>query len=323
MKLSVIVPIYNVQEYITECAQSLFKQSYDDYEIIFVDDGCKDQSISILERLILENKISNCRIIHKENEGLPQARKTGFEHSCGEYITFVDSDDWISADYLKNAMTYVIDTNLTLYNLGYHEYYSSNRVAEKCKVNEFRVVGLAEYISLIHKRSLFHTMWSKIIRRDVLEKYFVFPTGNFVYEDYITLIPSVREISNVGLIPETGYFYRYRINSMANSCYSNSKKIGFEYLTRYYSKIVSWYPDDIKSIDVFYSIEYMATIIAMGKSNTFDNEKICLIQNFLKKKYVSVLKSRDTDLKFKLSIIPMMVCPKIFSILYSKVIFKG
>ena len=97
MKLSIIVPIFNVEDYIVRCAKSLIEQtaSHDKFEIVFVNDGTKDNSVERLVEAFDLNSIPNCRIINKENGGLSSARNYGVGHSEGEYLWFVDSDDWI------------------------------------------------------------------------------------------------------------------------------------------------------------------------------------------------------------------------------------
>lgn len=109
MKLSIIVPIYNVEEFIVRCAESLINQtaSDEDYEVIFVNDGTKDNSIDVLRGAIDFNQQKNIRIVEKTNGGLSSARNYGVEHSKGDYIWFVDSDDWVepdSVEYLISKM---------------------------------------------------------------------------------------------------------------------------------------------------------------------------------------------------------------------------
>ena len=104
MKLSVIVPVYNGENTIEKCLLSIIGQDYPDVEIVIVNDGSTDKSKSIIDKIILENPDSNIKLINKQNQGLPQARKTGVENSNGEYIGFVDADDWIESDMYSVMM---------------------------------------------------------------------------------------------------------------------------------------------------------------------------------------------------------------------------
>lgn len=97
--ISVIVPVYNVEKYITRCVSSLMTQTYDDFELLLVDDGSKDRSGEICDSLA--EKDQRIRVFHKENGGLSDARNYGLKRIKGEYVTFVDSDDYVGPDYLR------------------------------------------------------------------------------------------------------------------------------------------------------------------------------------------------------------------------------
>ncbi len=99
MKVSVIVPVFNAEKYIRVCLDSIQMQTYKDYETIIVDDGSTDASGSICDQFAERNQ--RFQVIHKKNEGLICARKTGIMAAKGHYIAFVDADDWIDADFLE------------------------------------------------------------------------------------------------------------------------------------------------------------------------------------------------------------------------------
>lgn len=99
MMFSVIVPVYNVEKYLQQCADSVLNQTYTDFELILVDDGSTDQSGKVCDQYALLDK--RVKAIHKENGGLSSARNVGISSSAGEYLVFVDSDDWIETDSLK------------------------------------------------------------------------------------------------------------------------------------------------------------------------------------------------------------------------------
>ena len=100
--LSVIIPVYNVEDYVARCVDSVLNQTYGNLEVILVDDGAKDSSGDICDTLALKD--SRVRVIHKENGGLSSARNVGLDMATGEYITFVDSDDWLEADGYEHLM---------------------------------------------------------------------------------------------------------------------------------------------------------------------------------------------------------------------------
>ncbi len=107
-KVSIIVPIYNVEKYIERCAVSLFEQDFEDIEYIFVNDCTPDNSVEILEKVIEKypNRKSHLKIVHhKENKGLGSARNTGLEQATGNYILHIDSDDWCEKIWFHHFIT--------------------------------------------------------------------------------------------------------------------------------------------------------------------------------------------------------------------------
>ena len=101
--ISIIIPVYNVQDYLTSCIESIIKQDYKDYEAIFINDGSTDDSLEILKQYVKTDK--RFKLISQKNSGLSSARNTGINQAKGKYITFIDSDDWISKNYV-GALVY-------------------------------------------------------------------------------------------------------------------------------------------------------------------------------------------------------------------------
>ena len=95
-RISVIVPVYNVEQYLPRCVESILAQTYENLEILLVDDGAKDGSGAICDAYARQDE--RVKVIHKENGGLSSARNAGIDASTGEYLSFVDSDDWIEPD---------------------------------------------------------------------------------------------------------------------------------------------------------------------------------------------------------------------------------
>ena len=111
-KVSIIVPIYNTEKYLRPCLDSILAQTYKDFEAILVDDGSTDGSESICDEYAQQD--SRFVVVHKQNEGVAKARITAFEHSKGEMITFIDSDDYVSPDYLSILSKPIIEGDADL-----------------------------------------------------------------------------------------------------------------------------------------------------------------------------------------------------------------
>lgn len=120
--VSVIIPVYKVQKYILQCLESIQKQSFTDYEVILVDDGSPDDSAKIISRFIADNGLANFHLLHKENGGVSSARNMGIRAARGQWLAFVDSDDWIEPDYLSRMVSAIEETDADYCLIGFRTY---------------------------------------------------------------------------------------------------------------------------------------------------------------------------------------------------------
>lgn len=145
MKLSIIVPVYNVENYIVKCISSLLCQAYDDYEIILVNDGTKDRSMELIQQNFNDLRI---RVVNQENQGLSQARNTGMSEACGEYVWFFDSDDWVSENVLASITQVLQGCDILYFTRSYEEKSdgkSQERVETVCYCTNGRELSLRDY----------------------------------------------------------------------------------------------------------------------------------------------------------------------------------
>lgn len=122
MRISIIVPVYNAENCVQKCVNSLLKQSITDYELLLIDDGSTDKSLDICEKIAAMNP--RVKVIHQENAGVSAARNTGLEHVCGEYIAFVDSDDLVAPDYLECLLKGMEKEHVILSMCGHERIYN-------------------------------------------------------------------------------------------------------------------------------------------------------------------------------------------------------
>lgn len=172
MKLSIVVPVYNVEKYIVRCISSLIRQNFEDYEIIIVNDGSPDRSIEVLNTAISDDKIT---IINQENGGLSFARNTGMQRAKGEYIWFVDSDDWIEYNCLSGFCNLLDGCDILYFNKYFSD--TDNKSLLKSK-NNICCTGRE-----LSKKGIMPAPHHYIYRRDYLEcNHLTFPVG-IVHED--------------------------------------------------------------------------------------------------------------------------------------------
>lgn len=173
--VSIIVPVYNVQEYLTECLDSIVGQTYKNLEIICVNDGTPDRSEDIIDRFIAQDK--RVQKVNQENMGLNMARLSGFKKSTGEYILFVDSDDAIHEDAVRIALNNALRTNSEISVFGYKTFSRSSSEAKDVIENRVKVIDSEErvlrYLMVndpeYTRKTLLIAVWGKLYRRSLIE----------------------------------------------------------------------------------------------------------------------------------------------------------
>ena len=185
MKLSIIVPVYNVEKYIVKCISSLLCQDTNDYELIIVNDGTKDKSIELIEEHFNDDKI---KIVNQENKGLSGARNTGLEYAKGEYVWFFDSDDWLDKNVLDNIIVSLVNCDILYFSSYYTETTKGSFIAKNIKKYENgRELSLNIY---------FHPVQFYIYNRDFIQNVgLMFKQG--IYHEDTLFTPQILYQSNI------------------------------------------------------------------------------------------------------------------------------
>lgn len=166
MKLSIIIPVYNVEQYIERCLQSCLQQpnvTADDYELVIINDGTKDDSMTIVERIT--NGLPNITLINQHNQGLSMARNAGLKAAKGDYVWFVDSDDWIEENCLYRIIERLGETEVDALQLQYRNVYSDNTYNNECYAI---IKGVLEGKDWLVKGQFFVPVQFMIYRREFL-----------------------------------------------------------------------------------------------------------------------------------------------------------
>lgn len=213
-KLSIIMPVYNVAEYIEKAVLSILQQTYRNIELVLIDDGSTDGSSEICQRLAeLDSRIC---LIRKDNQGVSAARNDGLDIATGEYITFADSDDWVDHDAYEKMMVYLQQTNSDVCVMGFTPEGDDsfvNCLQKECK----QVLSQNDAINkLIEGKVYTWSIWDKIYRRDLLSD-IAFNKDIANGEDLLFNWHAFRKATKVAYIPLHGYHYVQRMSSMTNT----------------------------------------------------------------------------------------------------------
>lgn len=204
--VSVIVPVFNVENFIDVCVESLIKQSYSNIEIILVDDGSTDSSARLCDKWATVD--TRIKVIHQANGGLSAARNTGLNHAAGEYICFVDSDDFVQEDYVKCMVDAIEDTGA---EVAFCDVVTSRWPALVSSITSNRILDAAEcrrwLDNLISREyALMVVSWNKLYKKELFENN-RFEEGR-LHEDEFMINKLIFSIEKMVYVPLEEYVYR-------------------------------------------------------------------------------------------------------------------
>lgn len=210
--ISIIVPVYNVEQYLTKCLQSILIQTYQNFELILVNDGSTDNSLVICEEY--KKKDSRIRIINKENGGLSSARNAGLKEMKGDYIVFIDSDDWIEKDYLQKLFDSLLDNNADIVQCNFIKEDIHGRTLQKFCDNKVVTEGKNFIKNLYNRKTYLQTVvvWNKIYRKEIFTNT-LFDEG-IHHEDEAIIHELLYKASKIVCIDNILYHYIVRQNSI-------------------------------------------------------------------------------------------------------------
>lgn len=249
--LSIILPVYNVEKYIERCVESILTQNREDIEIIIVDDGATDGSPQICDKYA--KKISNIKVIHKQNGGLSSARNAGMDVAKGKYIYFLDSDDWITEDAIRKIFSYIDKNDIDVLKFNYYEH-----KMDSIKINSSIIPGyyngenikrsiLPEAICPVNitaPSKVILSVWSHVYRMEFLKK------NNITFvsereigsEDFLFNIQVYACASSMQVIEDNLYFYDQRMGSL-----TQRYRVG---LYGQYCKLITLYEEKLRSLNL-------------------------------------------------------------------------
>lgn len=261
-KISVIVPVYNVEKYLKKCVNSILEQTYQNIEVILVDDGSTDKSGLLCDEMReTDNRI---RVIHKENGGLSSARNAGIEKAEGDYLGFIDSDDYIERDMFETLIKAIKRTEKDIACCGrivdiFGEYsnveFALNHETEYSTVEAIREVLLLEKIDVsacdkLYKRELFNQM--------------TYPEGK-ISEDAAVIFDILEKSNGVVHVGKPFYHYVFRNNSITKARYSSKRHDVIDNLKATKKFIEHYHPNLTDEYNIYCAISVSALLLDMER----------------------------------------------------------
>lgn len=270
---SIIVPIYNVEALLPRCIDSLISQQYQNIEIILVNDGSTDSSEAICREYL--NRDSRIKLINKENGGLSSARNAGLKLSKGEYIFFVDSDDYVTSDFCSVGVDGFLNHNADVVIFGFNNIFVDTNKVIKKHCRKSRVISKEEALKGTLIDGYINSLaWNKAYKRELFDN-IRYPEG-MVFEDVGTTYKIFDKANTIYISSNITYNYELRNGSISNKWWYSDKKINdfFTLRSEQLQFINNNYPSLIK-------LSYATTGFVAIMAHVFLKEKNELIDNWL------------------------------------------
>lgn len=212
--ISLIIPVFNVEEYLEQCLESIIEQSFSDYEVILVDDGSTDKSMEIIREY--KKRFNQVKVLSQRNKGVSEARNLALKYAKGEYVLYIDSDDFLKFNMLEIMVNKANKTNADIVMCNYNLYYGvnnkNNRVVSY-NVLEDKIYSSSEVIDMILNFNIQGQLWNKLFKKSLLlENNFEFESGRYI-QDIFPVFKVINNSNKIAFINDDLYCYRQRDTS--------------------------------------------------------------------------------------------------------------
>ncbi len=309
--ISVIIPIYNVEKYLTKCIESVINQTYKNLEIILVNDGSTDNSKEIIDKY--SSIDSRIKVINKKNGGLSDARNVGIELAKGEYITFLDSDDWIELNMYEKLYKYIKQENADIVQCSYQKVYDEEVNNQKNKEEVNIMSGEKSLYNLGEKTVV---VWNKIYKRELFND-IRFPKGKY-HEDEFTIYKVLYKANKIVDLNLPLVYYRQREDSIMNSKFNLKRLDALEAFNERLAFYKEKNLDELQQITFAQILHFTNLFYIKIKDSDIDNkhEILKVLRKSIKKDYILFMKNKYVTLKQKILLTIFILNKEIFYQLY-------
>lgn len=313
--VSVVVPVYNVEKYLKRCIDSIVNQTYKFLDIILVDDGSRDDSGAICEEY--KERFNNIRVIHQENQGLSSARNIGLTMARGEYITFIDSDDWIASDMIQKMLHLIKENDAEIAVTGFYQAYEGGQLVKSTSKTEVQVYSNQEALEcFLFNEYLTPCVCGKLWQRDIWEG-IECPVGR-LFEDQYTTYKLLDKAGKVVFSPVPQYYYYKREDSIGHAPFNKKTYELYDGIQEEYYAITKKYPQIENNLMVARITWEIVFINMMLRSDLKDDELISKTRKLARARIIDVYKCCFISEVRKVQITLFAYCFNFYKLLYIK-----
>lgn len=317
--ISIIVPIYNLELYLDICLSSIIKQIYPNLEIILVNDGSTDSSLSICEKYCqLDSRI---KVISQVNSGVSVARNTGLEYAKGEYICFIDGDDYIIPNYIQLLADAIIEyqTDISVCKIAKLKHTDFNIVKMHSANKKVSVIDSKKALcEMIYQRDLSWEVVAKLYSKKSLQG-LLFDKNESIGEDFTFSYHYLHNCNGVAVCDFTGYYYLLRSGSATQSQFSEKHRSILNVANKFERFICDNYPKLSHCSTYFTLHSYVDLVDRLYFSDSPNRDSMRIYKNQIVKRIMAMLPNRNIKLKFKIRVLIMLINPALYRFIKRKI----
>lgn len=298
-KISVIIPVYKVEEFLDDCVRSVIAQTHTNTEIILVDDGSPDNCPAMCDSWAEKDK--RIKVIHKPNGGLSDARNAGLEIATGEYISFIDSDDWILPEMYERMLSLIQKENADICACSIRSCYPDHEEVWGCK--EYFTGTAEQILDMLYSDTKYPvSAWNKLYKRECWNK-LRFPVGK-ICEDAFTTYQLVHNAGRIVQVPEAFYCYRIRPQSIMTSAFSIKRMDEEEAWRANYQFVKKHYPVLYKKAFRFYLQKVHVLIRAISREQREEySQQYKYLKNIMKTNMLFMVFKSGLNWKYRIKFV--------------------
>lgn len=284
-KISIIVPVYNVEAYLEKCVESILKQTYTNLEILLVNDGSTDKSGELCDKLALRDH--RIRVIHKENGGLSDARNRGIDEASSNLIGFIDSDDYIDEDMYETLYRQMVASKADLSMCGHYDVYHQIPEKQVAEIKTWELMPEEAIKMVMEAKILSVTAVNKLYKKALFEQ-LRFRIGK-IAEDAFIMVDLIHQCSKIVATNEKKYYYVHRENSIT------TQKFSLKFLN-----VIEAYEQNAKIISENYPDLYDVAIMRLNWAYFYVLDRLLVDNDFkdkvLEDRLISYLKKNKRSI---------------------------
>lgn len=314
--ISIIIPVYNVENYLVKCLDSIINQTYKNLQIILIDDGSSDKSGMICDEYAKVDK--RVQVVHQGNLGVSKARNIGLSLVKGKYVAFCDADDWIESDMYEYLHGLLNQTQYFIASCGawLETEAGSTSVGFAMKNNKY--LGVADSLAAFHVgKDTNAWLWTKLFAVECI-KNIMFDEKLKVCEDYVYECDAISNSNGMICGTECKYHYVQRKSSVSNNGYTVEFENGVVVVKQYVERYIKMYPDKKRELKAKYILELMGILTAMIKGNNIDYKRVAEIKGILRRNIKDYLLAKGVAVHLKGSALVICFSFKLFVLVYKQ-----